>query len=89
MDFIIIVKAISTKQSYDGLIFHLRFGQISEINARRIALELHVESELIPLYIGCKIVYVLHHQSPVALTRVVAGILQSFYNKRRVDIGIV
>ena len=65
MCLVVIVEAVGTEHLYDGLALHLRFGDIGEVYACRIALELDVEAELVALYRRSQIVDVLHHEAPV------------------------
>ena len=85
----VIVQPVGSEQSDDGLVFYLRLGQIVEIDACRVALELHVQPEFLSLHAGCEVIDVLHHQVPVALCRIVAGVFQRFDEECLRHIGIV
>ena len=76
MHLVVIVQAVGTEQADDGLVLHLGLGDIRQIDTCRVALELHVEPELVFLDRRRQIVDVLHHQVPVALRGVVAGVLE-------------
>ena len=89
MCLVVIVEAVGTKHLNDGLSLHLRFGYISKVDACRVALELDIEAELVALYRRSQIIYVLHHQSPVGLLRIVARILERLHEQRLRSIGIV
>ena len=78
---VVVVKTVGTQQPDDGLVAHLRFGDIGKIYASRITLELNVEPELIFLNLRSQIIHILHHQRPVALPRIIAGVLQRFNEK--------
>ena len=68
---LIVVKTVGTQHSQQRKALHLWLGDVSEIDTRRVALELHVKSELLFLYRRGKIVDVLHHQIPVSLCGIV------------------
>ena len=86
---VIVVKTVGTQHLYQYLVFHLRFRQISEINACGIALELDIKSEPVFLHRRSEIVNILHHQVPVGLRRVVTGVLQRLHEKCLRHIGDV
>ena len=85
----IVVKTVGTENLYKSLVLNLRFGYITQIDSGCVALELDVETELVLLNRRCKIIYILHHQVPVALLRVVAGVLQRLHEERLIDVGDV
>ena len=89
MCLVVIVEAVGTKHLNDGLSLHLRFGDISEVDASRVALELDVEAELVALYRRSQIIYVLHHEAPVGLLRIVARVLERLHEQCLRSVGIV
>ncbi len=89
MCLVVIIQSVSSEKLNHRLVFHLLFRYIREINAGSIALVFHVESELVLFHRRCEIIHVLHHQVPVALVRVVAGILQRLYEQCLLHILLV
>ena len=89
MRLVVVIQSVGTQQSYDGLVFHLRLGNIGKINAGGITLELHIQAKLLALHPTGQLVHVLHHQSPVALSWVVAGVFERLDKQRRIHIGHV
>ena len=83
----VVVETVGIKVSDDGLVFHLRLRDIGEVNTCGVALELDVEPELLFLHRRGEVVDVFHHQPPVALRRVVAGVLQRLHEEALRDIG--
>ena len=86
---VVIVEAVGTEHLYDGLALHLGFGDIGEVHASRIALELDVEAELVALYRRSQIVDILHHKPPVGLLRIVARVLERLHKQRLRSVGVV
>ena len=72
---------LQQRAALDGLL-----GQVGQVDAGRVALVLDVHLELLLLHAGGQIVDVLHHQVPVALRGVVAGVLQCLDKERLVDV---
>ena len=75
---VVIVKAVSTEYLDERLALHLRLWDIGEIDTGGVALVLYVKAELVFLYRGSQVVDVFHHQRPVALRGIVAGVLERF-----------
>ena len=71
---VVVIQTVTAESPEQGDVLHLR--DIGQIDTCRITLELDVEAELGLLDIRGEIVDVLHHQLPVLLRRVVAGVLQ-------------
>ena len=86
---VVVVESVGSQHLDDGLVFHLRLGNVVEVDARRVALILHVESELLLLHLRCEVIHVLHHQVPVALLRVVAGVLERLDEESLSGVGDV
>ena len=82
VSFVVIVKAVSTEYLDERLALHLRLWDIGEIDSSGVALVFHVKAELVFLYGGSQVVDVLHHQRPVALRGIVAGVLKRFDEER-------
>ena len=89
MRFVVVIQSVGTQQSYDGLVFHLRLGNIGKINAGGITLELHIQAKLLALHPTGQLVHVLHHQPPVALSWIVAGVFERLDEQRRIYISNV
>ena len=84
---VVIVQAVAAQASQQGDVLDL--GNVVEVNAGRVALVLDVQTELGLLDIRSQIVDVLHHQSPVDLLGIVAGILQGLDVESLVGIGML
>ena len=76
---VVIVESVGSEELYEGLVLHLWLGYVCEVDTGGVALELHIQAELLLLHRRCEVVHVLHHQAPVALMRVVAGVLQCLH----------
>ena len=74
--FVVLVQVVSTQESYQRTVLHLRLRDIVEIHAYGVALELDVETELSPLHRRGEVIHVFHHQVPVTLLRMVRRVLQ-------------
>ena len=72
---VVIVKTVGAQQPDDRLVLNLLLRDIRKVNTCRVALILHVKAELIFLNRRSKVINVLHHQVPVALTGIIARIL--------------
>ena len=77
---VVIVQTVASQSSQQSNVLH--FGYIGQIDTCCIALELDVEAELGLLNIRRQVIDVLHHQSPVLLLWIVAGILQRLHIQR-------
>ena len=86
---VVVIQAVGTKHLDKCLVFNLRLWNISNVYTCGIALELHIQAELLFLYRRSQGIHVFHHQVPVALMRVVACILQRFHKQCFVYISIV
>ena len=86
MYLIIIVQSVGSQQLDEHLVFHLCLGDIRKIDTRRVALELHIQTEAILFYSGSQVIHILHHQVPVTLTGIVTGVLQCLDEKCLCDI---
>ena len=84
--FHVVVQTVGAQHLDEGHVLHLRLGQVGDVNTRRVALELHVESELVLLHVGGQVIDVLHHQVPVALRRIVRRVLQRLHEERLTDV---
>ena len=80
--FVVLVQVVSTQQSYQRTVLHLRLRDIVEIHAYGVALELNIEAELGPLHRRGEVIHVFHHQVPVTLLRMVRGVLQRPHKER-------
>ena len=69
------------KRQDDRLLLHLLLRDITEIYAGGIALVFHIQAELLLRYGRSQIINVLHHQPPVARSRIVTGILERFHEE--------
>ena len=87
MGFHVVIEAVGTQHLDEHLALHLRLRYISKVHARGVALELHVETELVFLHRRGKVVHVLHHQVPVALRGVVRRVLQCLHIKGLLHVG--
>ena len=85
----VVVEPVGVDVLDEGLVLHLGLGDVGEVDACRVALELDVEAELVFLYRRGEVVDVLHHQVPVALRGVVAGVFQRLHKQAFRDIGDV
>ena len=79
---IVVVKTVASQYPQQGSIFNLLHGDVVEPYTSSIALILDVETKLSTLHLRCQIIHILHHQPPVGLHRMVAGILQRFNEYR-------
>ena len=89
MRLVVVVESVGSEELYECLVLHLRLGYVCEVDTGGVALELHVEAELLLLYRRGEVVDVLHHEAPVALMRIVAGVLQRLHVERLVRVGDV
>ena len=64
-------------------------GQVVQIHACRVALILHIQTELCFLHRRGKVIHVLHHQSPVGHLRTVVGVLQCLDKECLGGVGVV
>ena len=87
MHFHVVVQTVGVDVFDDALVFHLGLGYIGNVYAGRIALELDVEPELVFLHCRRQIVHVLHHEVPVGLLGVVAGVLERLHEEALAHIG--
>ena len=87
--FVVVVEAVSAEELDDWRTLHLSLGDVGDIDARGVALVLHVEAELLLLHRRGKVIDVLHHQAPVALRGVVARVLQGLDKEGLADVGAV
>ena len=87
--FVVVVEAVGTEELDDRCALDLLLGDIAEVDTGGVALVFHVEAELLLLDIGGEIVDVLHHQRPVALRGVVAGVFQRLHEERLFRVGDV
>ena len=78
---VVIVQSVGSQYSDDRLAFHLLLGDVVEVYARGVALVFHVETELVLLHLRGEHIHVLHHQVPVALPGIVAGVLERFHEE--------
>ena len=76
MRLIVVVETVGTQYSYQRRAFNLNFGNVGKIYAGSIALELHIEAEFFTFDIIAETIHVFHHQIPVALSGIIARILQ-------------
>ena len=83
---VVVVKAVCAEQSYYGLVLNLLLRYIRKVDSGGVALVFHVKAELVFLDRGGKIIDILHHQVPVALPRVVAGVLKRLDEECLADI---
>ena len=74
--FQVVVQTVGTQHTDKRLVLYLRLWYITKVHTGRIALIFHVQPELFFLHVGGQVVNVLHHQVPVSLCGVVAGVLQ-------------
>ena len=72
----VVVQTVAAQRLQQGNVLGLHFGDKALIDARRVALVFDVEAEFGLLDIRGQIVDVFHHQCPVGLRGVVAGVLQ-------------
>ena len=86
---VVVVESVGTQCSYEHGVLRLRFGDISEIHSRGVALVFHVEAELGFLHRLCQVIHVLHHQSPVGHHRRITRVLQRFHKERLAGVGVV
>ena len=89
MRIVVVVESVGSQHLDDGLVFHLCLGQIIEVYACGVALILHIEAKLLFLHLRGEIVHVFHHQIPVALTRVVAGVFERLDEETLTGVGDV
>ena len=89
MDFHIVVQAVGAERLDEHLVFDLRLWNISQINACGVALELHVEAELVFFDARSEVIDVFHHQAPVALHGVVRRVFQRLHEQSLLHIGDV
>ena len=87
MHLIIIVQTVGTQQFDQGLILYLHLRDIRQIDTCCVTLVFHIQSELILLHRRGEVIHVLHHQVPVTLFGVVAGVLQRLDEERLTHIG--
>ena len=78
---VVIVQTVATQHLQQRPILHALIGDVCQVNARRVALELDIKPELGLLYVRGQIVHVLHHQLPVALIRIVRRVLQRLHEE--------
>ena len=78
---VVVIQTVGAQHTDDRLLLHLLLRDITEIYAGGIALVFHIQAELLLLYGRSQIINVLHHQPPVALSRIVAGILERFHEE--------
>ena len=89
MGLVVIVQTVATQSAQQRGILGLRLGNIADVDTGGVALYLDVEAELLLLDVRCQIVDVLHHQVPVGLLRIVAGVLQGLHVEGFTGIGMV
>ena len=85
----VIVQAVAAQQLEQRLRLQALLRQIGQIDARRVALVLDVEAELLFLDVSGQVVDVLHHQVPVALRGVVRRVLQRLHEEALLGVGKV
>ena len=78
---VVVIQTVGSQHSDDRLFLHLLLWDITEIYAGGIALVFYIQTELLLLYGRSQIINVLHHQPPVALSRIAAGILERFHEE--------
>ena len=86
---VIIIQSVSIEKFDERLVLYLRFWNVWQIDTCRITLILHVKAELITLNVRSEIIHVFHHQVPVSLLRIIAGILQWLDKECLIDIGTI
>ena len=86
---VVIVQSVGSEHLDKGLVLHLRLWYIRKVYASRVALELHVQTELLLLHRRGKVVDVLHHKSPVALARIVRRVLERLHEERLAHVRVV
>ena len=84
---VVVIKPVGTQHTDDRLVLHLRFRNVVDIDTRGITLIFHIEAELVLFHLRREIIYVLHHQVPVALLWIATGILQRFHEESLLGIG--
>ena len=86
---VIIIQSVSIEKFDERLVLYLWLWNVWQIDTCRITLILHVKAELIALNVRSEIIHVFHHQVPVSLFRIIAGVLQWFDEESLIDIGTV
>ena len=84
---VVVIKPVGTQHTDDRLVLHLRFRNVVDIDTRCITLIFHIEAELVLFHLRREIIYVLHHQVPVALLWIATGILQRLHEESLLGIG--
>ena len=89
MRLVVVVEPVGPEHPDDDVVFYLLLGDIRQVDARSVALVLHVEAEFSLLNCRGEVVYVFHHQPPVAHFRRVAGVFERLYEYGLVGVGVV
>ena len=89
MGLVVIVETVAAQELQQRLVLHPGIGDIGQIHTCGITLELDVETEVGFLHRRGQVIHVLHHQVPVALGRIVRGVLQGFHEEGLRGIGQV
>ena len=86
---VVIIKTVCSEKLDNRLLPYFRFRDIAEINSGRITLILDIKTKLLFLYCVAESIHVLHHQVPVALRGIIAGVLQRFHEQSLFHISAV
>ena len=89
MGFLIVIQTVTAQQLQQRTVFDPLVGDIGQIDTCRIALVFDVKTELCLLHRRGKVVYVLHHQLPVTLHRIVRRVLQRLHEEGALGVGQV
>ena len=75
----VVVQSVGTQRLDEQFALHLRLGNVGQVHTGRVALELHVQAELVFLHRRSQVIDVFHHQVPVALRGIVRRVLQCLH----------